>query len=76
MKNLSFLAVVQFFGGQKKTAEILGCSRGFICHIVNGRRPMPTDWAPKIEALSHGRFKREDLAPSSPWVTYRDPSQD
>lgn len=71
MKNLAFMSVVQYLGGQKKTAEVLGCSRGFICHVVNGRRPMPTDWAPKIEIATKGRFKREELAPNSPWVTLK-----
>ncbi len=68
MRNLSFLAVCQFFGSQRKTAEILGCTPGFVSHVVNGIRPMPERWAPIIEKASDGHFKREELAPQSAWV--------
>ena len=68
MRNLSFLAVCQFFGSQRKTAEILGCTPGFVSHVINGLRPMPERWAPLIEKASGGHFKREELAPNSPWV--------
>lgn len=74
MKNLAFMAVCQYFGGQAKTAEILHCTRGFICHVVNGRRPMPTDWAPVIERESKGKFKCEELAPNFPWEVVRNKS--
>lgn len=69
MKNLSFLAVCQFFGSQKKTAEVLGCTPGMVGHVVHGRRPMPDSWAPLIERASGGKFLREELAPTSSWVT-------
>lgn len=68
MRNLSFLAVCQFFGSQRKTAQILGCTPGFVSHVVNGLRPMPERWAPIIEEASAGHFKREELAPQSAWV--------
>lgn len=69
MKNLSFLAVCQYFGSQRKTAKILGCTPSFVGHVVHGRRPMPDKWAPIIEQASGGRFLRSELAPNSPWVT-------
>lgn len=72
MKNLAFLAVCNHFGGQKKTAEAMGCTSGFIGHIVNGRRPMPIDWAPKIEAITGGKFTCEELAPNFPWAIVRE----
>lgn len=68
MKNLSFLAVCQYFGSQRKTAEILGCNPSFVGHVVHGRRPMPEKWAPIIEKASGGKFLRSELAPNSPWV--------
>lgn len=70
-RNLSFFAVVQYIGSQKKTAELLGCTLGCVNQVVNGRIPMPDSWAPKLEALTKGKFKAEELAPNSPWVTFR-----
>lgn len=68
MKNLSFLAVCQYFGSQRKLSKILGCNPSFIGHVVHGRRPMPEKWAPIIEQASGGHFLRSELAPDSPWV--------
>ena len=67
MKNLSFMAVCQFFGSQKKTAQILDVSIGMVNHVVQGRRPMPSEWAPIIEEASGGKFLCEELAPNVKW---------
>lgn len=67
MKNLAFLAVCNYFGGQKQTAKVLSCTPGFVGHVVHGRRPMPLSWAPIIERASGGRFSCEELAPDFPW---------
>lgn len=71
MKNLSFLAVCNFFGSQRKTAEILNCSPAFVGHVVHGRRPIPVRWAPIIERASGGKFKCEELIPDFPWGVVR-----
>lgn len=67
MKNLSFLAVCNYFGSQRKMAEVLHCTPGFVGHVVHGRRPMPVEWAPIIERESGGKFLAEELAPSVAW---------
>ena len=67
MKNLSILAVCEHFGSRKKLAEIVGCSPTFVSAVIYGRRPMPFDWAPKIERASGGFFRAAELAPESPW---------
>lgn len=67
MKNLAFLAVCNFFGTQKKTAEKLGVSLGMVNHVVQGRRPMPPEWAPLIEEKSGGRFLCEETCPRIKW---------
>lgn len=67
MKNLSFLAVCNYFGSQRQTAKILNCTPSFIGHVVHGRRPMPVEWAPIIERESKGKFLAEELAPSVAW---------
>lgn len=71
MRNLAFLAVCEHFGSRKKVAEVVGCTPGFVSHVLTGRREMPDDWAPKIEQASRGKFRAEELAPKSPWVTCR-----
>lgn len=67
MKNLTFIAVCQFFGSQTKTARILGVSKGMVNQVVLGRRPMPNEWAPIIEEATGGKFLCEELAPSVKW---------
>ena len=67
MKNMSFVAVCQFFGSQTKTALILGVSKGMVNQVVLGRRPMPNEWAPIIEEASGGKFLCEELAPKVKW---------
>lgn len=67
MKNLSFLAVCNFFGSQRKAAKVLKCSPSFVGHVVHGRRPMPVEWAPIIERESGGKFLAEELAPDVAW---------
>lgn len=74
MKNLAFLAVCNYFGGQKQTAKVLSCTPGFVGHVVHGRRPMPLIWAPIIERASGGRFSCEELAPDFPWDVLRNSS--
>lgn len=48
-------------------ARILGCTPGMVGHVINGRRPMPIAWAPKIEKASNGKFLAEELAPEVCW---------
>lgn len=67
MKNLAFMAVCQFFGSQVKTAQILNVSNRMVNHVVQGRRPMPNEWAPIIEEASGGKFLCEELAPNVKW---------
>lgn len=67
MKNLAFVAVCQFFGSQRKTAEILKVTPGMVAHVVHGRRPMPVEWAPIIEEASKGKFLCEELSPEVRW---------
>lgn len=67
MKNLSFLAVCNFFGSQRETAKVLKCTPSFVGHVVHGRRPMPVEWAPIIERESNGKFLAEELAPGVAW---------
>lgn len=67
MRNLAFVAVCQFFGSQKKTAQVLNVSIGMVNHVVQGRRPMPSEWAPVIEEASGGKFLCEELAPKVKW---------
>lgn len=67
MKNLSFMAVCQFFGSQTKTAQVLRVSRAMVNHVVLGRRPMPAEWAPLIEEASKGKFLCEELCPKVKW---------
>ena len=73
MKNLAFLAVCNYFGGQRQMAKVLSCTPGFVGHVVHGRRPMPLIWAPIIEHASGGRFSCEELAPDFPWDVLRQP---
>lgn len=63
-----FKQVCDFFGSQRKVAEILGCTPAFVGHVYHGRRPMPDIWAPILERASEGKFTRAQLAPNSPWV--------
>lgn len=67
MKNLAFVAVCQFFGSQRKTAEILKVTPGMVWHVVHGLRPLPVEWAPIIEEASKGKFLCEELCPGVKW---------
>lgn len=67
MKNLTFVAVCQFFGSQQKTAEILKVTPGIVNAVVMGRRPIPVRWAPVIEEASNGKFLCEELCPEVNW---------
>lgn len=71
-KNLAFLAVCNFFGSGSATARALGVTRSAVSNVVTGYRPMPIAWAPKIERLTGGRFKVQDLIPGTEWAELLD----
>lgn len=71
MKNIAFEAVCKFAGSQKKLADRLGVTPGFISQVVNGRRPVPIEWCPVIEEMTGGMYLCEFLRPDVKWGVVR-----
>lgn len=71
VRNLGFAHVCDFFGSQAKTAKVVQSTPAYVNHVVQGRRPVPVQWAPLIEEASGGRFRCEELVPDFPWNIIR-----
>jgi DNA-binding transcriptional regulator YdaS (Cro superfamily) len=71
-KNFAFICACDFFGSGAALARALGVTRGAVSHVATGYRAMPPSWAPKIERLTGGKFKVQDLLPDSEWAELLD----
>ena len=50
---------------QADLAERLGCSKGFVSHLMRGRRDPSLVTAVTIERLTQGRVRASDWVPAS-----------
>lgn len=60
----SYTQLVAHFGGQKKTAEALGCTQPSVWAWLQGKANMSAALALKAERLTNGEFKAVDLCPA------------
>lgn len=72
MKNYILESVCKHFGSQSKLATTLGVTKGMVCNVVNGRRPIPAHWCPIIESETGGAFVCEQLRPDIQWHVVRE----
>ena len=55
--------IVEYFGSQVKTAELVGIKQPSVCAWLSGKAKMSAVNAQKIEKLTNGKFKAIDLCP-------------
>lgn len=71
MQKISFRAVCDLIGSQKKVAQIVGVTPAMVSQVATGRRPVPAAWCPKIERATGRRVKCEQLLPEVDWAFVR-----
>lgn len=57
---------VEIAGGQKALGDLIGESKSFVNQLVKGRRPVPLNCCPKIEAATG--VTCEELRPDVEWI--------
>lgn len=65
--NNVYQRLVDYFGSQTATARRLDVKQGSVSGWVLGKHGMSPVTALKVEALTEGHFRKEDLCPSFPW---------
>lgn len=74
-KQTPLQEAVDILGGQTATSKICGVSPGLVWQWLNGKRPLPEDHCPTIEAATAeagDRIRCEELRSDVDWQ--RDPS--
>lgn len=74
MKNTVQAAIGKacaIFGSQLALAENLGVTPGVVSQWVKGARPVPPRHCPKIERLTDGVVRCEELCPDVDWGLIR-----
>jgi len=61
MKKDTYKNLVEYFGGQVKTATALGVTQSTVSYWVTGDRQISPLIAIRIEKMTKGRFKAVDL---------------
>ena len=61
----------EIIGSQRKLADRLGVSPGFVSQWVTGVRQVPADYCPTIERLTNGAVKCEQMCPDVDWAYLR-----
>lgn len=61
----------EIVGSQRKLADQLGVSPGFVSQWITGVRQVPADYCPTIERLTSGAVKCEDMCPGVDWAWLR-----
>lgn len=57
---------------QTTFAETLGVSQGMVYQWLSGKRPVAADQCPRIERLTNGEVRCEDLNDKVDWAFVRD----
>ncbi len=58
-----FCKAINYFGNQKRLADAIGVSRGYINHIATGRRKISPKICVVIEKETKGMILRSELRP-------------
>lgn len=59
--NQVFAEFVEALGGRKAATAALDCSYAYVCHVINGVRPVTKEIAERAELVSNGAFAKERL---------------
>jgi succinate dehydrogenase/fumarate reductase cytochrome b subunit len=59
--NQVFAEFVEALGSRKAAAAALGCSYVYVCHVLNGVRPVTKEIAERAEQVSNGAFAKERM---------------
>jgi len=68
--NSVFKEFVEWAGGVKEAAEMLGVTPGYVYHLKNGKRDMTKDMAEQCEIVSDGVFNRAAVLWDDPSECY------
>ena len=58
-------------GSAAKLARAIGISTSYMSQLRGGRRPLPAEYCPKIERITSGDVRCEDLRPDIDWAYLR-----
>lgn len=67
----SIKRVCSIVGGQAVLARHLGVTPAAVNQWVKALRPIPSKYCPKIEGITGGRIRCEDLCPDVDWTFLR-----
>ena len=62
---------IEHFGSQEKLAKALGVSQGAVSQYATGQKRPSAEVAIRLEEITQGHFKADDLRPDINWDVIR-----